>query len=231
MQVDPAPEGSSSPPPYPSKNKDQKKSESESELQSSPKSKGKGKEKEKEAPKDSNNGWSDEEDEEEERERETSKRGGVDPTLEEPLSPDLIASLPVYLSTSLPSTSSIHVFQYPIFNKENPLPVPSQARSAGLNETIRWRPKANRIEIELPIDDRPSVYDSEKGRKFGKGAKIEKEIGNEIKVKKEKEKERGRNGMMEEEKKESNKLRKTRLESNEIPHTTGYMIGIIRDGE
>lgn len=216
----------SPPPPF----RDESQEEQE-ETSTTSKAKGKGKGKQKER----NNGWSDEEESDKEMfdATTTSKRTAAaagEASLEEPLSPDLIASLPVYLSTSLDPATALHVFQYPIFSKDTPLPVPAQARQAGLNETIRWRPKANRVEIELPIDDRPSVYDSEKGRRLGKGAKVEKEIGN---GKLKKESGSGRSGREEEgiKNQQPPKLRKTRLESNEVPHTTGYMIGVIRDGE
>lgn len=144
----------------------------------------------------------------------------------------LLASLPVYYNTSLPSTSSLQIFQYPTYPRSKPLPLPDSARSRGLHPALRYRPKAKRVEMELPLDLRPTVYDLDKGEEYARGAAAGGTIGSgpksaTQKVKKEVKREYGTydahsNG--------KRRLEKTRLESSQVPHQTRYMIGVIRDG-
>lgn len=155
---------------------------------------------------------------------------------------ELVASLPVYLSKSLLGDASLHVFQYPIYPRDRPLPVPYSAAARGLRVSSRWRPRANRVEVELPLDVREEVYNTERGVEFGAGAEViaQKQAradaahggtsSNEAsssssgrsRVKKEKEEEaqasRG-----------PKKLEKVKLESIQVPNATEYMVGVIRD--
>ncbi|KAN0065596.1 hypothetical protein ACQY0O_000719 [Thecaphora frezii] len=158
---------------------------------------------------------------------------------------ELVASLPVYLSSSLVPTSSLHLFQYPIYPRDRPLPVPFSAASRGLKVTTRWRPKTNHVQVQLPLDVREEVYNMDKGAEFGAGAEMvaQKQAkidaafqgaaqgyasasGSGTRVKKEK---------MEEERRERERERgpkrldKTRLDSHEVPNATNYMVGVIRD--
>lgn len=135
---------------------------------------------------------------------------------------ELLASLPVYLSTALPSTSSLQIFQYPIYPRSRPLPVPASAAPRGLGIGARWRPKANRVEVELPLDVREAVYNAEQGDEMGAGAGAG--IGSGAGA--------GPSGSgPSSKKKEARRLEKTRLESNEVPCLTKYMVGVIRDSE
>lgn len=143
--------------------------------------------------------------------------------------PNLLASLPVYLSASLPQTSRLSLFQYPTYPKDSPLPVPDSARSRGLREAARWRPKADRVEVELPLDVRQNVYNLEKGQEMAKGAEHGGSFG-EKKVKKEPGSRRDREREKEKEK-APKRLEKTRLESQLVPNQTRYFVGVIRDGE
>ena len=148
---------------------------------------------------------------------------------------NLLASLPVYFSTSLPSTSSLQIFQYPTYSRGAPLPVPSSARSRGLREAIRYRPKAKRVEVELPLDLRPAVYNLDKGQEMAKGAGAGGVIGQgqqgkakrEVKREFDADDDRSSSSLRGAPK----RLEKTRLESSLIPHQTQYMVGVIRDSE
>lgn len=143
-----------------------------------------------------------------------------------PNNPNLLASLPVYYSTSLPSTSSLQIFQYPTYAKGAPLPVPESARSRGHRQAIRYRSRAKRVEVELPLDLRTAVYNLDKGEEMGKAASVGGQIGpapTTVKVKKE----YGRD----EERAAPKRLERTRLDSTLIPPQTQYMIGVIRDSE
>ncbi|SPO24494.1 related to RPC37 - RNA polymerase III subunit C37 [Ustilago trichophora] len=155
---------------------------------------------------------------------------------------ELVASLPVYLSNSLLGDSSLHIFQYPIYPRDRPLPVPYSAAARGLKVSSRWRPRANRVEVELPLDVREEVYNTERGVDFGAGAEVLAQrqaradaahggtTSNEAcsssssrsRVKKEKEEEAQAN-------RGPKKLEKIKLESNQVPNATEYMVGVIRD--
>ena len=156
---------------------------------------------------------------------------------------ELVASLPVYLSKSLLGDSSLHLFQYPIYPRDRPLPVPYSAAARGLKVSSRWRPRANRVEVELPLDVREEVYNTDRGVDFGAGAEVlaqkqaradaahggtssneasSSSSSSRTRVKKEKEEEaqaaRG-----------PKKLEKIKLESTQVPNATEYMVGVIRD--
>lgn len=154
---------------------------------------------------------------------------------------ELVASLPVYLSKSLLSGSSLHVFQYPIYPRDRPLPVPYSAAARGLKISSRWRPRANRVEVELPLDVREEVYNTDRGVEFGAGADVlaQKQAradaahggtssmeasssSSRSRVKKEKEEEAQAN-------RGPKKLEKIKLESTQVPNATEYMVGVIRD--
>jgi DNA-directed RNA polymerase-3 subunit RPC5 len=144
--------------------------------------------------------------------------------------PNLLASLPVYLSASLPQSSRLSLFQYPTYPRGSPLPVPDSARSRGLREAARWRPKADRVEVELPLDVRQTVYNLEKGQEMARGAEHGGTFG-EKKVKKEPGSSRRDREREKEKDKAPKRLEKTRLESQLVPNQTRYFVGVIRDGE
>ncbi|KAJ9479446.1 hypothetical protein PHBOTO_002923 [Pseudozyma hubeiensis] len=182
----------------------------------------------------------------------TSAQNGTAPPLSTPLPtsstsdlpPDseLVASLPVYLSKSLLGDSSLHVFQYPIYPRDRPLPVPYSAAARGLKVSSRWRPRANRVEVELPLDVREEVYNTDRGTEFGAGAEVlaQKQAradaahggsaattepvasGSRTRVKQEKDHEAQSN-------RGPKKLEKIKLESTQVPNATEYMVGVIRD--
>lgn len=149
---------------------------------------------------------------------------------------NLLASLPVYFSTSLPSTSSLQIFQYPNYKRDTPLPIPESAKSRGLREAMRYRPNARRVEVELPLDLRPSVYNLERGEEMAKGANVSGSIGHDTKAPTSSggtkvKKEYGVEDTKSQKVGGSKRLEKTRLESTLVPHQTKYMIGVIRDSE
>ncbi|EST05253.1 DNA-directed RNA polymerase III subunit Rpc5 [Kalmanozyma brasiliensis GHG001] len=152
---------------------------------------------------------------------------------------ELVASLPVYLSKSLLGDSSLHVFQYPIYPRDRPLPVPYSAAARGLKVSSRWRPRANRVEVELPLDVREEVYNTDRGVEFGAGADVlaQKQAradaahggsasatepsSSRTRVKQEREEAQANRG--------PKKLEKIKLESTQVPNATEYMVGVIRD--
>lgn len=166
---------------------------------------------------------------------------------QEPLDPDLLASYPIYLSTSLPPSSFLHLLQYPTFPRNQPLPVPDVARQRGLTQAIRWRPQSGWVQVELPLDLRRSVYDEEKGEEMGKGAHAAggeigskttqadsddddissgKRSGKKKKKAKKEEEAMDLDGLA-----PPKRLEKIRLESEVMPPMTHYCVGVMRDRE
>ncbi|EPQ27381.1 uncharacterized protein PFL1_04920 [Pseudozyma flocculosa PF-1] len=175
----------------------------------------------------------------------TSASNHTAPLSQDDLPPDsdLVASLPVYLSNSLLDTSSLHLFQYPVFPRERPLPVPFSAASRGLKVSSRWRPKANRVEVDLPLDVREEVYNMDKGADFGVGADLVAQKQARIDAAYQGSAAAsgsgsGSSGYVKKEKQEEERLQrergpkrldKTRLDSVDVPKVTNYMVGVIRD--
>lgn len=154
-------------------------------------------------------------------------------SLDLPPESELVSSLPVYLNSSLADSSSLHVFQYPIYPRDRPLPVPASAAARGLKVSSRWRPKANRVEVELPLDVRAEVYNTDRGAEFGAGADVlahkqaradaahegsQDTASHRVKREDDAYAQRG-----------PQKLEKMLLESSQVPNATQYMIGVIRD--
>ncbi|CAO1632379.1 unnamed protein product [Parajaminaea phylloscopi] len=154
--------------------------------------------------------------------------------------PNLLASYPIYLSTSLPASSKLHLLQYPTYPRKQPLPVPESSRQRGLTQAIRWRPNAGWIHVELPLDLRRSVYDVEKGGVMGRGvAAAGGEIGNskndgedeEGNVTDSRRKKKRVQPKQEDEElgEQTKRLEKIRLESDVMPNMTKYCVGVMRD--
>ncbi|KDN40686.1 hypothetical protein K437DRAFT_227221 [Tilletiaria anomala UBC 951] len=132
--------------------------------------------------------------------------------------PNLLASIPVYIARSIPHGTSLQVFQYPNYPAGRPLPIPTSAQERGLKESARWRSQANWVEVDLPIDMRAQVYNHETGKELGQNLENE---GKTKKVKREDD---------ETSERKSKKLEKIKLQSCEVPNTTRYLVGVMRDG-
>ncbi len=142
--------------------------------------------------------------------------------------PDVIASIPVYLARSIPPEARLQVFQFPTYPAGRPLPVPASAEERGLQETARWRKNANWVELDLPLDMRPKVYSQSRGQELAKDLRPDgaddqhSSSGGKGKVKRE-------DGSREQ-RKGTKRLDKMKLQSDEVPKSTPYMIGVMRDG-
>lgn len=94
--------------------------------------------------------------------------------------------------------------------------MPESAAQRGESESARWRKNANWVEVDLPLDIRQGVYNADKGEAMGanvadsRGQKAKKEDPGRIDPK---------------------RLDKVKLTSSQIPNSTRYLIGVIRDGE
>lgn len=130
-------------------------------------------------------------------------------------------SLPVYLSASLPPNAQLELFQYPLYARGRPLPVPATASQRGQTVTARWRPHSDRVEMELPLDLRESVYNASRGAELAESCASMGRIGvpGAAAVKQE----RGTETLA--------RFDSLRLESATVPRATQYMVGTVQHGE
>ena len=123
----------------------------------------------------------------------------------------VVQRLPIRFSNALAPNVQIH--QFPLMTR--PLQPPPAARSSGKRIRARVKPNARRMEIHVPADTRPEVWNAERGRDLG-AARVEDD--------------REKN---QEESSRSNaepRLSEVRLRSEEVPHKGVYMLGVVREG-
>ena len=136
----------------------------------------------------------------------------------------VVHSLPIFYSNLL--EPSIHLHQFPLLAR--PLQVPPSAAQAGKVITVRHKPKSNRIEIQVPVDTRPEVWNRERSQEYGfararDDAEQDASAGLLAGGKKVKDRER--------ELAEGSRLGEVRMQSEQVTEKGVYMLGIVRKGE
>jgi DNA-directed RNA polymerase III subunit RPC5 len=126
----------------------------------------------------------------------------------------IVSVLPVHLSNKLAPTLQLH--QFPLLNR--PLDVPPSAAISGKRIRARLKPTARRLEVHVPVDPRPEVWNAEKSKELGAGRMDDDNEKNQVSGSKLKEGEEPR-------------LSEVRYRSEEIPHVGAYMLGVVHDGE
>ncbi|KAI0304912.1 DNA-directed RNA polymerase III subunit Rpc5 [Russula brevipes] len=121
--------------------------------------------------------------------------------------------LPVHLSNNLAPNLQLH--QFPLLNRS--LGVPPSALISGKRIRARLKPTARRLEVHVPVDPRPEVWNVEKSKELGAGRMEDDKEKNQVSGSKLKEGEEPR-------------LSEVRYRSEEIPHVGAYMLGVVRDG-
>jgi len=123
-----------------------------------------------------------------------------------------------YISFHLSNTlaPNVQLHQFPLLNR--PLEVPPSAALSGKRIRARLKPNTKRLEVHVPVDTRPEVWNSDKSKELGAG-RLEDD--------KEKNQDVGRVKLKDG---EEPRLSEIRLQSEQIPHTGAYMLGIVRDG-
>lgn len=131
----------------------------------------------------------------------------------------LLSTLPVHFSKTL--APSVHLHQFPLLTR--PLQVPPSAAQAGKHIRVRVKPKSSRIEVHVPVDTRPEVWNKDRSKELGQARARDdlESAGTGAGTKKMKEKEvEG----------EENRLTEVRLQSEPVPDRGIHMLGIVRDG-
>lgn len=126
----------------------------------------------------------------------------------------LIAVLPIHLSNAL--TSNLQLHQFPLNTR--PLQVPPSAAASG--KRIRARLKANvkRLEVHVPVDIRPEVWNAERSKELGSVRQQDDREKNQEQTK------------LKQKEGEEPKLTEVRLRSEPVPQVGAYVLGIVRDG-
>lgn len=124
---------------------------------------------------------------------------------------EIVSVLPIHYSDAL--VPSVQIHQFPLLSR--PLQAPPSAASSGKRITARYKSQSKRLEIHVPVDTRPEVYNADKAKTLG-GGRVEDD--------REKNQERPlRND-------EEPRLSEVRLRSEEIPARGVHILGIVRDG-
>ena len=126
----------------------------------------------------------------------------------------LVAVLPIHYSDVL--TPNLHIHQFPLLAR--PLQVPPSAVSGHKHIQARIKPNAGRLEVHVPADTRPEVWNAEKAHDLGAARALDDREKNQG-LSKGKHKEG-----------EQPKLEDIRLRSEQISHKGVYMLGIVCDG-
>jgi DNA-directed RNA polymerase III subunit RPC5 len=129
----------------------------------------------------------------------------------------LVTVLPIHYSNAL--SPNVQILQYPLMTR--PLEIPPSAAASGKRIKARLKPSVRRLEVHIPVDTRPEVWNKEKASDLG-AARLEDD--------KEKNQETNTVGKMKQEESDRSRLSEVRMRSEEIPQAGSYMLGVIRDG-
>jgi len=121
--------------------------------------------------------------------------------------------MPIHYTNSL--APDVAVLQFPLLTR--PLEVPPSAAASGKRIRARIKPNVRKLEVHVPADIRPEVWNRERAAILG-AARLgdDEEKNQESKIKQ-------REG-------EQPRLSEVRLSSEEIPRAGTYMIGVVRNG-
>lgn len=126
----------------------------------------------------------------------------------------LLSVLPIVYSNKL--TPNVQLHQFPLLTR--PLQVPPSAAASGKRIRARLKPNNKRLEIHVPVDSRPEVWNVERSKDLG-AARLEDD-----KEKNQEQKQKYREG-------EEPRLTETRMKSEQVPQIGTYVAGVIRNGE
>ena len=126
---------------------------------------------------------------------------------------EVVGVMPIHYTNTL--APDVLVLQFPLLTR--PLEVPPSSAASGKRIKARIKPNVRKMEVHVPADTRPEVWNQERAAILG-AARLEndKEKNQEPKVKQ-------REG-------EQPRLSEVRMSSEEIPRAGTYMLGVVRNG-
>jgi DNA-directed RNA polymerase III subunit RPC5 len=126
----------------------------------------------------------------------------------------VIGVLPIHYSNAL--APNIHIHQFPVLTR--PLQAPPSAVSSGKRVRARVKPGVRRLEIHVPIDTRPDVWNSEKAKTLGAAQAADDHEKNQ------------EPGKAKQKEGEDPRLTEVRMRSEQIRQKGVHMLGVVRDG-
>lgn len=127
----------------------------------------------------------------------------------------LLSVLPIHFSNVL--TPNVHLHQFPLLTR--PLQAPPSAAASGKRIKARLKPGVRRLEIHVPVDTRPEVWNNERSKELG-SARVEDDREKNQEVPKLKQREG-----------EEPRLAEVRLRSEQLPQMGAYVLGVLRNGK
>lgn len=128
----------------------------------------------------------------------------------------LVTVLPIHYSNAL--DGNIHLHQFPLLTR--PLQVPPSASASGKRIRARLKPGVRRLEIHVPVDTRPEVWNTERSKELGTARDVDDREKNQPSVPKGKQREG-----------EGPRLSEIRMRSEPVPQTGAYVLGVVREGQ
>lgn len=128
----------------------------------------------------------------------------------------VVSVLPVYYSNTL--SPNVHLHQYPLLTR--PLQVPPSAAASGKKIHARVKPGVRRLEVHVPVDPRPDVWNNERSKDLGEARLADDKEKNQESSLKGKQREG-----------EEPRLSEVRMRSEQVPHNGAYVLGVVRDGK
>ena len=128
----------------------------------------------------------------------------------------LVTVLPIHYSNAL--DGNIHLHQFPLLTR--PLQVPPSASASGKRIRARLKPGVRRLEIHVPVDTRPEVWNTERSKELGTARDVDDREKNQPSVPKGKQREG-----------EEPRLSEIRMRSEPVPQTGAYVLGVVREGQ
>ena len=126
---------------------------------------------------------------------------------------EIVSILPIHYSNG--HTSNIQMHQFPLLTR--PLQTPPSAVLSGKRITARMKSDVRRLEVHVPADTRPEVWNVDRTKELGAArAEDDREKNQDLRCK--------------EREVEEPRLSEIRLRSEEIPQRGVHMLGIVRDG-
>jgi DNA-directed RNA polymerase-3 subunit RPC5 len=126
---------------------------------------------------------------------------------------EIVGILPIHYSNG--HTSNVQIHQFPLLTR--PLQAPPSAILSGKSITARIKSDVHRLEVHVPADSRPEVWNVDRTKVLGAArAEDDREKNQDLRVK-------GREV-------EEPRLSEIRLRSEEIPQRGVHMLGIVRNG-
>ncbi|KAI5991640.1 DNA-directed RNA polymerase III subunit Rpc5 [Pisolithus albus] len=126
---------------------------------------------------------------------------------------EIVSVIPIHYSDLL--SPNVHVHQFPLLSR--PLQIPPSAATSGKRIRARIKAVARKVEIQVPADTRPGIWNQDKSKQFGV-ARLEDD------------REKNQEGSSAKQRDgEEPRLTEVRLQSEQIPQQGVYMLGVIRD--